>query len=52
MGDRGIGEEAVVEEGAFEEEVREGIEEVPDEDNAELSGCGGVEGEGGEVGGY
>ena len=36
-GNRGVGEEAVVEEGAFEEEVDEGVEEVPDVDNAESS---------------
>lgn len=42
--DEGVGEEAVVEEGAFEEEVGEGVEEVPDEDDAEfLGGCAGEE---------
>ena len=53
VGDGGVGEEAVVEEGAFEEEVGECVEEVPDEDDTELGCCGGVkEGEGGDVSGY
>lgn len=36
------GEEAVIEERAFEEEVDEGIEEVPDEKDAEFGRCRGM----------
>ena len=51
-GDGRVSEEAVVEEGGFEDEVREGGEEMPDVEDAELAGgvCG-KEVEGGEVGG-
>ena len=52
VGDGCVGEETVVEEGAFEEEVDEGVEGVPDEDCAEGEGGGwGEEAEGEEVGG-
>lgn len=52
-GEDGVGEEAVVEEGAFEEEVGQGVEEVPDVEDAVLGrGCAGwEEAEGGQVGG-
>lgn len=50
--DSGVGEEAVVEEGAFETEVDQGVESVPDEEDAEFGGCaGGKEAEGEDVGG-
>lgn len=50
--DESVGGEAVVKERTFEEEMDEGVEEVPNEDNAELGGRGGVkEAYGGEVGG-
>lgn len=49
--DGGVGEEAVVEEGAFEEEVNQRVEKVPDVEGAEGRGGGmGEEAEGGEVG--
>ena len=49
--DGGVGEEAVVEEGAFEEEVDQRVEEVPDVEGAEGWGGGAMEeSERGEVG--
>ena len=47
-----VGEEAVVEERGFEDEVDEGVGQVPDIEGAELGGClMGKEAERGEVGG-
>ncbi len=37
--DSGVREEAVVEEGAFEAEVDQGVEGMPDEEDAEFGGC-------------
>lgn len=34
--DSGVGKEAVVEEGTFEDEVREGVKDVPDVDQTEV----------------
>ena len=38
-----VGEEAVVEEGTFKNEVDQGVEEVPDEEDPDLGGCRGME---------
>lgn len=43
MWDRCVREEAIVEEGTFQDKVDEGVEGVPDEDYAELSRCGDME---------
>lgn len=45
---RGRREEAVVDKGAFEDDVGEEIEEVPDEKDADTRGGAGVQGDGGE----
>lgn len=51
-GQGGVSEEAVEEEGGFEDEVREAGEEVPDVEEAEVARGGGrEEAAGGEVGG-
>ena len=48
-----VREEAIVEERSFEDEVDEGVEEVPDEDYTEFGCCRGVEeAQGGDVGCY
>lgn len=48
----GIGEEAIVQKGALEDEVGEGVEDVPDVDEAEVyGGRAGKEAEGGSVSG-
>lgn len=39
-GKGGVGEEAIVEEGGLEDEVDEGVEEVPDVEDAEFCACG------------
>jgi len=50
--DGDVGEEAIVEEGAFETEVDQCVKSVPDEQDAEFGGCaGGEETEGEDVGG-
>lgn len=43
VGDGDVGEEAVIQKGTFEQEMDKGVEEMPDEDDAELGGRGGVE---------
>ena len=43
MGDRGISEEAIVEERSFEDEVDEGVKKVPYEQDAKLGRCRGVQ---------
>lgn len=49
-GGGGICEEAVVEEGTFEEKVNEAVEEMPDVEDAKLDGCaGGQEADGEEI---
>ena len=49
--DIGIGEKAVVEKRAFENEVREGVKDVPDVNEADVErGGAGKEAEGGSVG--
>ena len=51
FGSGGVAEEAVVEVGAFEYEVYQGIEGVPDEQDADfVGGIAREEGEGGGVG--
>lgn len=50
--DAGAAEEAVIEKGAFEHEVRERVEGVPDEEDAVFGArTSGEQREGGEVGG-
>ncbi len=52
MGHESVCEETVVKKRTLEEKVNEGVEEMPDEDYADLCGRGGVqETYGGEVGG-
>ena len=53
VGDGSIGEEAVIEKGAFEKEVGKRVKEMPNKDDPEFGGCGRMEErEGGNVGGY
>lgn len=40
-GESGVGEEAVVEKGGFEDEVDERVEEVPNVEGAKARGCAG-----------
>ena len=42
MRDRCVGEETIVEEGTFESEVDQGVEEVPDKEDAKLGSCRGM----------